>query len=165
MIRAARRGFAALARPLLVWLLALICPLQASAALAFAVEGPLHSHRLAARAAVLIDFRRDIAPAVGAESHTVFGLGHFHVHAAAQRHRHAESDASVVRSTADLAGQLASDEGGGLLISLASFLAMISSSNSWQPPAAAHALPMPMLWSASDCTPRRTERPPRCPVR
>lgn len=82
-----------------MWLLALVLPLQGTAAGVFGVLGPNHTHRGAQRAPtalVLEDVRRWKVPVAEVPVHVLAGLGHFHAGAAPQRHRHEQGDDSVI---------------------------------------------------------------------
>jgi hypothetical protein len=89
-------------RLLVMWLLALVLPLQGAALGVFAAKGPAHLHKVAAATTPLEldDVRRwKVAPV--AEPHVFAALGHIHAGSTPQRHHHARSDASVVVTAAD----------------------------------------------------------------
>lgn len=92
-------------RLLVMWLLALVLPLQGAAVGVFAAKGPAHSHAdaipgAAARPMLLDDVRRWKASPI-ADTHVFAALGHVHAGSTPQRHHHARSDASVVVTSAD----------------------------------------------------------------
>ena len=127
-------------RLLVMWLLALVLPLQGAALGVFAAKGPAHLHKVAAATAPLVldDVRRwRVAPV--AEPHVLVALGHTHAGNASQRHYHARSDASVVVTGADAPDTDEAVGAGGL-----SVLALIPSlaapgAGSAAPPAVPHS--------------------------
>lgn len=131
-------------RRVLIWLLALLLPMQAMAAGVFTVMGPAHFHKPSDAPLVLTDFRRwHVTPL---RQPPVFTFsGHSHGAAAQQRHHHASRDASVVRSGQDgPMNRPEVDEGTSAAASLASVLAMILAWLAWEPsrsvgPLASHA--------------------------
>ena len=131
-------------RQVLIWLLALLLPMQAMAAGVFTVMGPAHFHKPSQAPLLLNDFRR-WHPSPIPQPQAIAFSAHSHGAAAQQRHHHASGDASVVRSGQD--GPMNSpdaDEGPTAAASLASVLAMILEWPAWKPfrsvgPLASHA--------------------------
>ena len=97
-----RRSSRRLARLLVMWLLAIVLPLQSTAVGVFAAKGPSHVHRAAAATLVLEDVRR-WKPAPVARGPVFASLAHSHEHAGGQalRHLHGRDDASVVTTGDD----------------------------------------------------------------
>ena len=92
-------------RLLVLWLLALVLPLQGAAIGVFAAKGPAHLHaaanpRAAARPLVLDDVRR-WKPSPLAGSHLRSAREHTHGGHSPLRHHHGRSDASVVLTGTD----------------------------------------------------------------
>lgn len=143
---------------LLVWMLAVLSPLQAAAASVLAVRGPLHVHRAPA-VVVLEDVRRaSTAPAIVVR-HVALPIGHFHA-GVPERHRHAIDDASVV----------VLDDGGSTTLDRDAALAAAAFAASAAPPAArfvwsarsprdVRAMTEP--WTPRTHDPAPPERPPR----
>jgi len=143
-------------RLLALWLLALVLPLQGTAAAVFAAMGPAHGHRVASVAApVLEDFRR-WKPAAQREQHVFAALGHFHALDTPQRHHHARSDASVVAVATDV-----SDAGEATGASAVAVLAPIPGVVTWLPPALASVDASGPLWPALTGFVLPLDRPPR----
>ena len=90
----------ALGRQLLLWLLAVALPAQATACAMAAARGPAHVHRQAVGAVVLEDFRRTPSPAVALERRLLPVTAHAHAFGLPQRHHHDRSDLSVVKTNA-----------------------------------------------------------------
>ena len=114
----------AFCRQLLLWLLAVALPAQATACTTAAVRGPAHVHRQAAGAVALEDFRR-VPPGLSAERPAVApAWGHVHALGLPERHRHSRFDASVVKT--DAAHDAAdADEGTAPAASAVAFLALL----------------------------------------
>ena len=146
-------------RVLVMWLLALVLPLQGTAAGVFGVLGPNHIHRGAQRASatlVLEDVRRWKRPVAEAPAHLLVGLGHFHAGASAERHRHAQSDDSVVAVKGDPAD---GDEAPGF--DIVSGLALLPTVTVWSG-AARHTVRTAWRpWAARCVSVEPLERPPR----
>lgn len=139
-----------------MWMLALVLPLQGTAAVVFAAMGPAHGHRAASAAApVLEDFRR-WQPAVQREDHVFAALGHFHAIDTPQRHHHARSDASVVSVAMDVGD---ADEATGA--SAVAVLAPIPGVVTWLPPAPASVDASGPLWPPLTGFVLPLDRPPR----
>ena len=113
----------ALGSQLLLWLLAIALPMQATACAMAVAHGPAHVHRQAAGAVALEDFRR--APPGPSVERLVAAPAWGHVHASGlpERHRHGRFDASVVKTGAahDAADV---DEGTAPAASAGAFLAL-----------------------------------------
>ena len=144
-----------LTRLVVLWLIALVLPLQGAAAGVFGALGPAHLHQRAASTLVLEDVRR-WRPAPTLQAHAPGGFGHAHARAAPQRHHHAADDGSVVRTGADPAD---ADEAPGA--SAVPVLALIPEGPTWlhrHDPMAAVARP---LWSLRTGFTRHPARPPK----
>ena len=147
-------------RPVLVWLLALLLPMQAMAAGVFTVMGPAHFHKPSQAPLVLNDFRRWHPSPLPQPAAFAFS-GHSHGAATQQRHHHARGDASVVRSGQDgPMNSLDADEGPSAAASLASVLAILLEWPAWKPcpsvaPLASHA-----GWALLTGFDRPPDRPP-----
>ncbi len=141
-----------------MWLLALVIPLQGTAAGVFGVLGPSHIHRGAQRAPaalVLEDVRRWKAPVAEVPVHLLAGFGHFHAGADAKRHRHATGDDSVVA----LKGEpVDGDEAPGL--DIVSGLALVPTVAVWTSAAQGSAHGAWRPWSARCVSVEPLERPP-----
>jgi hypothetical protein len=142
-----------------MWLLALVLPLQGTAAGVFGVLGQSHIHRSAQRAPatlVLEDVRRWKAPVAEAPAHVLTGIGHFHAGAAPQRHRHAQGDDSVVA----LKGEpVDGDEAPGF--DIVSGLALLPAVTVWSSAARGSAHGAWRPWAARCVSVEPFERPPR----
>ena len=151
------RPFAAnLTRTIVLWLLALVLPLQGAAVGVFTAMGPAHVHRIAEAAPlVLTDFRR-WKPTPVAQAHVFAALGHFHAGAASQRHYHDVDDESVVRIEAN-----APDADEALSAAAVSVLALIPAVMAWVAPQAVASLDAGPLWAPRTGFTGRLERPPR----
>lgn|GEM_PF-1651589 len=145
-----------IARLAVMWLLAIVLPLQGSAAVIFGAMGPAHSHRIAAAPApVLEDFRR-WKPAVQPQQHVLTALGHFHAGNSLQRHRHDRSDSSVVPAAADVG-----DTDEAAAASAIAVLAPIPSLVAWLPPPSVAVEASRPLWPPLTGFIPRLDRPPR----
>ena len=138
-----------------MWLLALVLPLQGTAAAVFAAIGPLHGHRVASATPVLQDFRR-WTPTPQREMHVVAALGHFHTVDTPQRHHHARGDASVVPTAVDVGDD---DEAAGA--SAVAVLAPIPDVVDWLPAALASADASRPPWPPLTGFVLPLDRPPR----
>ena len=87
-------------RVVVLWLLAVVLPVQGAAVSVFTAKGPAHVHKPAEAPLVLEDIRR-WKPAPVLRAHVFTALGHFHAGAAPQRHLHAGDDGTVVPTAAD----------------------------------------------------------------
>jgi hypothetical protein len=143
---------------LLVWILAVLLPLQATAANALAARGPLHVHRVQA-IVVLEDVRRASTQPTVAARHVALAVGHFHARVP-ERHQHALDDASVVTI----------DDGASATLDGATALAAAAFAGSAAPPTTpvvwSDASPRDVratrtAWSPLSRDPERIERPPR----
>lgn len=145
----------------MLWLLALVLPLQGSAAVVFGAMGPAHAHRAASAAAPVLEDLRRWRPAVqpAASGFAALGLGHAHAHAgnAVQRHYHARTDGSVV--PADLGDVGDTDEGAG--VSAVAVLALLPRVAAWAPPGAASADASRPFWAELTGFMPRRDRPPK----
>jgi hypothetical protein len=142
---------------LVLWLLAVVLPLQGAAVGVFGVNGPLHVHRAANAPLVLEDVRRWKAPQARFESHGSHALAGPHGGAFAQRHHHAGVDPSVVSTPDDRPG---ADEAIG--VAGLALLATAPGAAPWHAPDAASRGVSPRLrwsWCSGFTTP--LERPPR----
>ena len=142
-------------RVVVLWLLAIVLPLQGAAVGIFGALGPAHVHKAADAPLVLEDVRR-WKPAPRAQAHVFTAFGHFHASATPQRHHHAVDDGSVVRTDADAAD---ADEAPGA--SAVSVLALIPSMTMQVPSSAAAERNHGPLWAASTGFVHPPERPPR----
>jgi len=143
---------------LLVWILAVLLPLQAAAASALAARGPLHIHR-APVIVVLEDVRRMSTPGTIAVRHVATVLGHFHA-GLPERHRHALDDASVV--AIDDGGTATLD--GGATLAVAAFVggaAPPAARFDWSPTAPTDVRATHDAWTPRTHDPAPPERPPR----
>lgn len=113
-------------RLLVMWLLALVLPLQGAAVGVFGVKGPVHQHQTAsAPPLVLQDVRRWKAAPVKHALQLAL-RGHVHAGSASQRHHHARSDPSVLVTAID-----APDADEAIGPSGLSVLALIPTSGIW----------------------------------
>jgi len=153
-------------RAAMLCLLAVVMPLQCSAALLRAVAGPAHVHASAtapiSSVAVLDDVRRmglsRASPEVGAAS-LLGSVVHGHTHS--QRHRHFEGDAGV--ATADGAALDRSDAADENASSgaFAGLLPLATSVAAWHDIGAAHRRPTSAAWAATSIGRGRLDRPPQ----
>lgn len=148
-----------LARALVLWLIALVLPLQGTAAGVFAALGPAHLHaspqKRAADTLVLEDVRR-WKPAAASQAHAPGWLGHVHTGAAPQRHHHGADDGSVVRTGSD-----AVDDDAAAGVTAVPVLALIPAGPAWllrHAPVAAQARAQ---WRPRTGFTRQPERPPK----
>ena len=146
-----------------LWLLAIVLPLQGSALAMFAAMGPAHMHVQAQPATPLVleDFRR-WRPAPVAQAHVFTSLGHFHASAAPQRHHHAFDDTSVVR-TDDTGASNGADIDEALTASgsLAGVLALIPALAPWHAAKLSRAIEPGPLWTPQTGFTLRADRPPK----
>jgi hypothetical protein len=149
-----RRHFA---RLFVMWLIALVLPLQTAAVGVFAALGPAHIHQqLSAKPLVLHDFRRGKLPPA-ARQHVFASLGHFHADTSVARHRHAADDASVVAVHDDgVDGSGESAGGNGL-----SLFALAPALFAWSAPPAATSAIEHARWQPLAGFTVPIERPPR----
>ena len=148
-------------RVVLMWLLALVLPLQGAAVGVFPVMGPAHVHAPADDSRVLTDFRR-WRPSPAPESHVLASLGHFHGAASPQRHHHSYDDGSVVRSGGDDAlNSRNSDEGPSASASLAGVLAMLPAAMTLAVPKSPGSLASRPQWTSLTGFIDPPERPPK----
>ena len=132
-------------RHVLIWLLAWLLPLQATAAGGFTVMGPAHFHKPSLAPLVLNDFRH-WHPSPVPQPQAL--LGHSHGATTQQRHHHASGDLSVVRAAQD--GPMSNpdgDEGPSAAASLASVLAMIPKCLPWEPSLPVSTLAAHAAWA------------------
>jgi len=131
----------------LLWLLALLVPLQCGAALVRLAAGPAHSHggSLAdsAPALVLHDFRR--------------GAVHDHLHD--DRHHHAPDDTSVRVADSTLDRLDTRDEGSGGAVAL--LVPLVSAVPGWHAGGPGDASPFAAGWWMATRSSAPLERPPR----
>ena len=159
-------------RAALLWLLALVVPLQCSAAVVRLSAGPSHVHLgVGATAAPteLRDFRRDLGGMVHAAPSlpslptlpTLPGVLHGHGHA--ERHHHPGADAAgTVASDAALARIDSRDDGAaGASAAFAALVPLLGTGAAWQASAGANVPPVSLQWSASSRVAATPERPPR----
>lgn len=141
-----------------MWLLACALPLQALAALALATKGPMHRHLPSAAARlVLEDFRRVPASRPAVETHRSI---HVHDSGAAQRHRHAPADPTVLVDAVDrLQSDSADDLSSG--VSPAMFVGLVSVGPLWTAVTASIRSENLPRWRLRTHHPARPERPPR----
>jgi hypothetical protein len=142
-------------RVIVMWMIALVLPLQGVAVAAFGAMGPAHVHAAPKAALVLEDFRRWKPTAVGKE-HVYTALGHFHASAAPQRHHHAADDGSVVRIGTE-AQDADEAPGAGAL----SVLALIPCVARWAPPRQRDELEASPRWAPHSGFIEPLDRPPR----
>ena len=156
-----RRTFThARVRHVLIWLLALLLPMQTTAAGVFTVMGPAHFHKPSEAPLVLTDFRR-WHPTPLRQTQAFALLGHSHGAAAQQRHHHASGDFSVVRAGQDGATISADiDEGPSAAASLASVLAMIPECLPWVPSRSRGPLASHFAWALLTGFDEPPDRPP-----
>lgn len=143
-------------RLLVMWLLALVLPLQGAALGVFAAKGPAHLHKVAAAAPLVLEDLRRWKPTIAATAPVATLFGHVHAGAVAQRHHHARADGSVISTPDETA-----DADGALGASAPSVLALIPAASAWGSPecvAAAHAPPLGAL-QTRHVSP--LDRPPR----
>ena len=148
-------------RCLVMWLLAVVLPLQGTAVGVFAVMGPAHIHKQTDAPLVLTDFRR-WRPSPVRETHVFTFSGHVHGSASLQRHFHAYDDASVVRTGDDgPLNSLDADEGSTSGTSLASVLAMIPAVTAWAPLKGPSSLAERSHWTLRTGFIEPLDRPPK----
>lgn len=140
-------------RTALLWLLAIVVPLQCGIVAWRSAAGPLHSHQTVARAApvaVLSDFRRDV-------------LHHAHAHASGLRHHHAGGDAAATMAIDAMLATLesADDGAGGTGSAFGSLTPLVAMPMLWQPSTATHILLAAPPWAASKHVGALPKRPPR----
>lgn len=143
-------------RLLVMWLLALVLPLQGAAVAVFAAKGPVHLHNVAATAPLVLEDLRRWKPTIAATARVAAPFGHVHASAEAQRHHHARDDGSVIRTPDETA-----DADGALGSGAPSVLALIPAAGAWGTPervAAAHATCLEALQTRYVCP---LDRPPR----
>lgn len=116
-------------RLLVLWLLALVLPLQGAALGVFAAKGPAHLHRAAAAPVLVLEDTRRWKPVTAMPGHANVQFVHLHNSAAKQRHLHARDDGSVMGS-AD--ATVDTDEALGT--SALSVLALIPELGAWRSP-------------------------------
>jgi hypothetical protein len=146
-----------LTRLVVLWLIALVLPLQGAGVGALGALGAAHVHQRSATALVLEDVRRwKPASPARSQTHAPSWFGHAHAEAAPKRHHHALSDQSVVRSDHDPAD---ADEaaGSGAL----SVLAMIPATPAWLDVGGAAAVRATPSWRPRSGFTRHPERPPK----
>ena len=147
-------------RHVLIWLLALLLPMQATTAAVFNVMGPAHFHQSSEAPLVLTDFRRWHA-APERQTQAFASLGHWHGAKAQRHHRHASGDPSVVRTGQDRPQNSPEvDEGPSAAASLASVLAMIPRSMPWEPPGCIGTLASHAAWALLTGFDTPPDRPP-----
>lgn len=147
---------ARLTRTVVLWLLALVLPLQGAAVGVFTAMGPAHVHRAAeGPPLVLTDFRR-WKPSSVAPVHVFAALGHFHAGTASQRHHHDADDGSVVRTEAN-----APDADEALSAAAVSVLVLIPAVMMWAAPHTVPSLDAGPLWAPRTGFTGRLDRPPR----
>lgn len=133
----------------LLWLLALLVPLQCGAALVRLSAGPAHSHggSLAASAPALVlhDFRR--------------GAGAVHEHLHDDRHHHAPDDGSVRAADSALDRLDTRDEGSGSVVAF--LVPLVSAVPGWHAGGPADAPPVAAGWWMATRSGAPPERPPR----
>lgn len=142
-------------RVIVMWMIALVLPLQGAAVGAFGAMGSAHVHAVAKPALVLEDVRR-WKPRAASQRHVFVQLGHFHASAAPQRHHHAADDGSVVRTGNDA---LDADEapGAGAL----SVLALIPCVVRWALPRQRDEFEAGPRWALRTTFIEPLDRPPR----
>jgi len=143
-------------RQVLAWLLIGLMPLQGLAAGVLGAMGTLHVHRATAEPVVLAltDFRRETPLAAEVEQHVFSVLGHVHRHGVAERHHHADRDASVVPQ-GDGAGDWTPSP------ALAAWVALPVQSMSWVGLDGAPLHGRHTAWTPGVHHPSVLERPPR----
>ena len=146
---------ARLTRVVVLWLLALVLPLQSAAVGVFTAIGPAHVHRAAEAPLVLTDFRR-WRPTPVAKAHVFTAVGHFHAGTASQRHYHNVDDGSVVRTEAK-----APDADEALSAAAVSVLALIPAVAMWAAPRATASIDTGPLWALRTGFTGPLDRPPR----
>jgi hypothetical protein len=142
----------------LVWLLALLLPMQGVTAAALMAMGPLHVHKHVESAPAHAHARQRASALEPRTAHILAAFGHVHASAAAERHHHPHADASVVHA-AEHAGPDRDDN--RVSPSLASFVALVSQNAEPLPAGGAQPLVEPPAWFALTRYPKGIERPPR----
>lgn len=140
----------------MLWLLALVLPLQGAALVVFAAKGPAHLHGVAATTPLVLEDLRRWKPSIASTARVTARAGHVHGSAAAERHHHARDDSSVIRTPDDTG-----DADGALGTSAPPVLAMIPAQGAWGTPervVAANAAPLDAL-KTRHVSP--LDRPPR----
>lgn len=145
----------------LMWLLAVVLPLQGMAVGVFTALGPSHIHKAAQSVLILEDVRR-WKPSPVRESKLPALFGHSHESASAQRHYHAFDDGSVVNLGADSTANGSSvDDGLSTGTLLASFWVLNSEAVAWQPLQASNALASRPFWTSMSVFVEPHDRPPK----
>lgn len=149
-------------RLVLMWLLALVLPMQGSAVGMFTVLGPAHTHQATDSSLVLTDFRRwKSAPVRGPD---VFAFpGHFHGSATARRHHHSAADTTVIRTGEDSVSRSADVEDGlNASVAFVSLLALMPAVAPWAPAALDNSFGRRPLWRPVTGFNPPLDRPPKC---
>ena len=148
-------------RLILMWMFAVVLPLQGMAVGVFAALGPAHFHKPTEEMLVLEDVRHRKPSRIHKPNVFAF-LGHTHG-SASQRHYHAFDDASVVNlDLQSTANGSSVDEGVIASGLLASLCAMNSGHLPWAPLQGSNALaPMRPSWTAINVIVEPLDRPPK----
>lgn len=148
-------------RLVLMWLLALVLPLQGTAVGVFTVMGPLHIHQPADDSVVLTDFRR-WRPSAKSPNQLLAAVGHFHGAESPQRHRHEFDAPGAERVGDDISlNSPDADEGLSANASLASVLALLPANGVWVAPKSAVVLPWRPSWIPRTGFTVPPDQPPR----
>ena len=157
-IFAVNRRFTRLA---LMWLLAVVVPLQGMAVGIFTALGPSHIHKAAKSVLVLEDVRR-WKPSPVRESKVRTLWGHSHESASTQRHYHRFDEVSVVNQGIDVSANGSSvDDGLSTGSFLASFWVLKSEAAAWQPLQASNVLASRPSWTSMSVVVEPHDRPPK----
>lgn len=135
-------------RRIVVWLLALVLPLQGLAATLVQVRGPAHVHARSEARTVLVDFRRPPS------------LAHVHAHGVAHHH-HGADDASVTFVDGDRFGDAQPHDAGTAGDAAGAFLPLPAEAVRWLGAAIGHLRRAGPAWTPTTTDPTRLERPPR----
>ena len=156
-------------RFVVMWLAALVLPLQGTAVGVFSAMGPAHIHQRAEAPRVLEDVRRwrpAVAASAPAYAAALAWVGHSHPDAAPQRHHHAADDDSVQRTEANSPLDNAdADEAMGAsglsALSALSVLALIPALRAWADAAASTDAASRPPWAMRTGFVEFPDRPPK----
>ncbi len=146
---------------LVAWLLMVLLPLQATAACALAMRGPLHTHRLDPQLLVLEDFRRAPAPVVSRPVHVATAFGHFHAAGTPLRHYHRLDDPTVMSVDDGGLGQAGDTGSSALDHGAGAFDGLLFAAPAWVSQASAQTRALHVGWAWLTFEPEPFERPPR----
>lgn len=150
-------------RLLVVWLLALVVPLQGLAVCLLQVRGPGHAHVQATEDTLLgADFRRNLGRRMTVDPvrRVLLEAAHGHPHFEARFHYHAMDDASVRYVDGDGFGGALGDDGGAAGDGLAWFVPLPASGVRWSDPGQGALPDAGPRWTPTGAFRPRLDRPP-----